>query len=154
MKRFALAFFLLAFVSAPAMANWNILFEPSGTAGVTYSCTAYYRFSSQAHPTLVVAGSSLTASGPLTSSGVWTSATCNFMGVFPGQNRVLYFNIPNTVVDPNLPNVEVIACVKTVASDGITISACKDASVLTPYDINDPIRGGSTQAAVAAASVQ
>lgn len=151
-RRLIILFFSIL-IATPALASWQILYGPSSASGVTYTCTAFYRFDVQNHPTMEVVDNGVVSSAGVFTKSAWASATCTDQGRFPGSSNDRYAQIINSAVDPNLPGVEVIACIKAVDSLG-TASVCIDAQIMSLNDPDNPLMGGNTSAPIANASAQ
>ncbi len=135
------------------LATFNILFTPS-TGASTHTCTAYYRNSVAAGVDVTIIDPDVAVgSGPTSIKTPWASVTCSIIGPWPSNSAISYAQITSASVDPNLPGLEVIACIKAFDALG-TSSACINADQLTPISATNPLLGGSINSPVSNASDQ
>ena len=135
------------------LATFNILFIPSSTAD-HHVCTAYSRYQVPAHPDVALdENNRLIILGPTVTKTSWASTTCTVIGPFQSNTGTYYAEITNADLDPNLPGVEVIACIAGADVYG-GLSTCINAQNLTPNSITNPLAGGATSAPTANASDQ
>ncbi len=148
MKRLALATLICLTVS-PAFATFNVLFTPSPNAA-SHTCTAFERHRRQANPEVGVINNQVASAGAIYTLTEWAAVTCTVVGRFQGGSTY-YAQIANASLDPNLPDLQVIACIKALSSDGAT-SECIDAVDFTPTDPANPLAGGAMSAAPTSAT--